>query len=647
MKFDKELLLKHQFWIIFGGFGLIWLIGFFILVMGSASAVEEAKGNFDKANKEIEPYKANPAKIVNVNTFLDPWNQYATEFRKCKEAIWLKAWNGQKSLITWPHSETTDLKLDDIWNESHTFQEWKAKFLAEPASSEARIAYKETLYFDQFGKFDLRTGKPDPELEKLIEWYGNRKYEMVDRKRDTYGQRFEKLELALLVAPVEFQGSRNGFERIMVPAAGDGNEQGRGRGSRPSGPGIGVGEQNARTPKTLFTADPTMEEVWLAQEDFWVKREILRAIRKAINNLAVLYEVKLDAKEVKPGFFQHRRFKNDTWVIDLLFEKNNSGKNFVSSKGTIRNVDPVKRVLALANPYTRGGVEFLLRQGAVDYPLEIKGEPLAWDQVAEFNFAEPRPVDNLDPTKPFTMEQIFDWSTSPIRQIENIQVGAHSHRTCHVPLKPNPALLASAGPAGSPGVPVSGDKPAGTAPGSKPGGLAGKPAKGAATAAAASEPFTSPNQLSRNRYIYVTEQCRHTPIAILLVVEQEHIHDVLVSLTDSLLRFQVTQIHLSHAKGVVSELPVAVAKDPKGGDAASPGRSNQGSGQPTVVSPGASDLVELAIYGVAALYDRFPETSPAPSKEKDKPKGPAKEKPKDSPKGPLPPKGPPMDPKKP
>ena len=95
--------------------------------------------------------------------------------------------------------------------------------------------------------------------------------------------------------PVAFKGGRAGFEVIMAPttgvtAAGQGTE-----GSGYPGPnvgsqripaprtttgsvdGMGEGQQTAGSGITNFWLElPTPEEMWLAQEDFWVKRELLK-----------------------------------------------------------------------------------------------------------------------------------------------------------------------------------------------------------------------------------------------------------------------------------------------------------------------------------------------------------------------------------
>jgi len=46
----------------------------------------------------------------------------------------------------------------------------------------------------------------------------------------------------------------------------------------------------------------------------------------------------------------------------------------------------------------------------------------------------------------------------------------------------------------------------------------------------------------RNRYMFVTDQSRHLPVAMTLTVDQSHLHEVLVAIANSRLRFQTTQV---------------------------------------------------------------------------------------------------------
>ena len=134
---------------------------------------------------------------------------------------------------------------------------------------------------------------------------------------------------------------------------------------------------------------------------------------------AAFSRIPLKPDEVRLGYLAHRRFANKTWVIDLLFERN-EGRVFLSSKSTIRNVDPSKRVLPLVHSDSRRGIELLLTQTdpktkklLADCTIEIKGEPLAWEQTAEFKFRDPVHVDVLNPTEEFELAQIIIVAPTP------------------------------------------------------------------------------------------------------------------------------------------------------------------------------------------------------------------------------------------
>jgi hypothetical protein len=158
--------------------------------------------------------------------------------------------------------------------------------------------------------------------------------------------------------------------------------------------------------------------------------------------------------------------------------------------------------------------------------------------------------------------------------------------------------------------------------------------------------------------MHVTPQCRHLPIAWKVIVDQAHIHDLLTAVINSRLRVQITQVQARHIEGVQSTKPLNPESTPApgsvppgtivarprapvgesgrpvdlpgrvgvtratGGIADKPPpssvmpRPRTGEGGPqAVVIPGAEPtptLVELTIYGVASLYERFP-PKPAPA----------------------------------
>src|SRR5205085_569978 len=124
------------------------------------------------------------------------------------------------------------------------------------------------------------------------------------------------------------------------------------------------------------------------------------------------------------------------------------------------------------------------------------------------------------------LEELYDWVNCPVRRIDDIRLGYHSHRTEIYPLKPGnaTAVLSKA----------DAEQPASPAPGQPP------PPPAAGAQAVPAEP--TPNGIPRARYMFVSENARHMPVAMLLVVEQTHVHDVLVALSNSRLRVQTTQV---------------------------------------------------------------------------------------------------------
>src|SRR5260370_27376953 len=70
-------------------------------------------------------------------------------------------------------------------------------------------------------------------------------------------------------------------------------------------------------------------------------------------------------------------------------------------------------------------------------------------------------------------------------------------------------------------------------------GASGMPGGGASKD---TEDVTRINKIPRTRYMYVTPQCRHMPIAMRIIIDQAHIHDFLTAMANSPLRIQITQI---------------------------------------------------------------------------------------------------------
>ena len=108
-----------------------------------------------------------------------------------------------------------------------------------------------------------------------------------------------------------------------------------------------------------------------------------------------------------------------------------------------------------------------------------------------------------------------------------------------------------------------------------------------------------------------TDQARHLPIAMVVVVEQAHLNDVLIAVTESPLCIQTTQIAFQHVtiKGPKPPPDPAAEGNPR----TTPGAPVGPLGTPLQVEEDDPNLLELTIYGIATLYERpKPKEAPPP-----------------------------------
>src|SRR5262249_18659154 len=141
-----------------------------------------------------------------------------------------------------------------------------------------------------------------------------------------------------------------------------------------------------------------------------------------------------------------------------------------------------------------------------DFLLEAKGEPVAAGQSVTFLDKDRELPARVNPAGPVEVEQEFSWSTAPIRRIDDIRLGIHSHPTAHLPLKAGLNFAGGEGPS-HPNPPPAPMAPPPMAPAPSPMG-------DSSTAAQGPPPVTKYNNFDRLRYLHVTEQCRHVPFGM-------------------------------------------------------------------------------------------------------------------------------------
>jgi hypothetical protein len=148
----------------------------------------------------------------------------------------------------------------------------------------------------------------------------------------------------------------------------------------------------------------------------------------------------------------------------------------------------------------------------------------------------------------------------------------------------------------------------------------------------------SKNGLVRNRYIDVTGQVRRVSVAMVLIIDQAHIQDVLTSFANSRdplltvtnppdvkLRTQTTQFHWQRMPDTFKLVDQSENRPEPGTVPSGPGGPRRDPRMmPTPVAPSAtttaagssneeekSNLIEMTVYGIVSLYERFTEPATA------------------------------------
>lgn len=363
------------------------------------------------------------------------------------------------------------------------------------------------------------------------------------------------------------------------------------------------------------------ELAWLAQEDIWIYKEIYRLVDQAN---AYVREFKSTA--IDKGWAG----ENAYW--DLHIEP--AGEGQVTLKLTNRLVrrQPLGIYLKVWFKGTKEPVEIPV--GGIA-PLNPRG--------MEGSFFRTKPFDlegNLANIE--KVEQKLTWDLAAVRRIDEVLIGAdvagqtaHSHRTVPMAVKeykeePKPEV-----PAGDDGKGPPMGK--GIVPG--PGDIFGNPGGGKDGGI----PF------SKKRYLEVSPQARRIPVMVTLIIDQQHFDRVQVSFANSKMRFLTTQVLMNRFPGSVNPVnrkgadaspgggivpkfgppmfPMEGAFTPMGTFGPGPmGPGPMGPG-PMPMGPGympGSEVggpgmdfnqsrtednesnVEVVIYGIMTLYERYP-----------------------------------------
>ncbi|MCI0462304.1 MAG: hypothetical protein L0Z62_35580 [Gemmataceae bacterium] len=270
------------------------------------------------------------------------------------------------------------------------------------------------------------------------------------------------------------------------------------------------------------------EEAWLAQEDLWVQRELFRLVKKANDYVADFAPV--------PGQEKDKfRFHNPYWRMDLTV----LGDNKVHVKITNLLDRPQRVDVEFRVRYTPTG-RLIPMPRFNQEPLHPRGS--AKESLEQTFTVEDEGVPVGKVEKIHAVRQVLTWETAAVKRIDQVAIGtavadqwAFSHLDAlrkPIPIKELPADKAPE--------PVADDKgidPMGMGKGGLPGGIGG-------TQLVGTLPSLTLNKLVRNRYRAVTPQARRIPVGIALIVDQLHVTRVQTAFTDSPLRFRTSQVLL-------------------------------------------------------------------------------------------------------
>ena len=597
-KFDKDAMMKQKFWILLGVFALLWLVCLSFVVVNAGGPIDEAKKNYDAAKLAIGK-NTHPKN----DSFLPPWENYGKTFTKHKNTVWKVAWEGDKPNETLPTGQHP-------WPGQGGMYVWPE---------------------DQGHPLNSRLLYPDSPFEvPLRDWY---------KTKDAYGKQFADLRTELQpdggapakgqppappLGAVAFKGSYDsaGYYAVMNPIDFE---------------------------DSAHTRTPDSEECWLAQEDFWVKRELLYVVRDAMRMAAHLDPVadakaKEDApaKDAKDAKVLGRQvFRNASWEVTLVFDKDDKGQLRISPDSRIKNVHVSHREQTLGNPSVPiDGAFFWIHQGeSPGRTFHFEGEKVPWDKERPLGVDNGYQLSAIDPMKPVELEQVFDRGDTPIASIEEIRIPYVSNRNAHRPLVAAPpkrfgkteavADKTKTADASSSSLPMGVAPPISSGGPSmmQMGGMGAMGGQGGAssTGAAQSTPDRTSNiGLDRARYLFVTDQSRHLPLAMTLTVDQSHLHEILVAVANSRLRFQTTQVEFRRqpagggaSTGPGSNMSPSTGLTPSSMPAEGPmptpsfrppafGGGAPGATAATMTTPAFDNpnLVEVTIYGIASLYER-------------------------------------------
>jgi hypothetical protein len=500
VKIDKEVLIKHHFWILTGLCVLLVLIPLLCLVGGVSGTV----------TKETEVMVASKKKAQSISSSEQKNGKWVDAYKKQDDivdgrriVVWKQAWQTQRDFMTWPEGLLAE------------YPAFRTKQFGDPINTDEADKWGQT-YNTQLRPVVMKMQPLEPTVSPLQENFvpANSDYDRI----------------------VQFKGdSWNGVLNLYHQFRAD--------------------------------ATPTREDVWLAQEDLWVKRELLAVIRAANDALARFKEVVPAQPQTQPAATaeakdkaadgkdgksaksakaparaaapvtdrNHKIFQNYFWKMDITLSRNSSGKYLLN--GAVTNIGKRRQPLGSFRVYLDN------REDSLPTLLHIDHEPLA---VGETHAFKDVLVDDVAIGGIYGVEQVLTWRTAAVKRLDDLRLDYNASRTAaRPPVEPRWITKAAPGDANAPApAPGAVGKPM---PG-EGGNERGANPLGAMMLGQAGGQGQTKNGFTLARYFDTNEQVRHMPVAMVVVVDEDFMHEFLGAFANCRLRMQTLQYHWHHVR---------------------------------------------------------------------------------------------------
>ena len=388
VNFNKDALKKHHFWIIAAVVPLLILIAVLIIWSGAGGAIAAGEKAIT-TSVEGASKKAPKGKWIEGEL-----EKQKTVVASKKDKLWEFNWNDQKDLFTWPMDDKGKL----------------VSFLRDPKDP----AYAK----DPKSAMILKFGSPLP----------NDSFQFDEFKdRNVYRKAFETE--AKSMEPTQFAG---GDWRNVLRYVPDWTDK-----------------------------QPESWMIWLALEDLWVQRGLLDPIRTVTKDMAIFKPVDekgADGKPVPAGL--KRTFVSPIWQLDLEV-KAEGPRRYLTGK--IKNLTDRVQLLGIGNIMT---LNVYFDNQIVPFEFRVEGEYVEAGKkdattIQYVPLYHDIPPD-ISPTAISKVTQVFDARTVPVKRIDRITIGKTSNRHANTSLK-QPKFLPEA-PVAAPDAPAGGDGADGALP---------------------------------------------------------------------------------------------------------------------------------------------------------------------------------------